>query len=382
MSVTTSPDSTKSAAPRPRNRRRGGGNPIGTYGLPVLTVVVFLLFAGLLPSTFPTAANMRAILVNQSIPAILALGATIPIVTGRFDLSIGYGIGLAHVLAMWLLVTHGVAWPVVFVLVLLGGLVVGLVNGALVEFAQIDSFIATLGTGSVLYALTGWITGGGRIVPGVGGLPTAFTNLTNSEFLGLPVTAWYVLIIVVLLWLTLEHLPAGRYLYVVGANPRAAELVGIRRSRVVIGAFVGSAVVTAFAGVLLAAQQQIGDPSAGQSYLLPAFVGALLGSTTLKPGRANAFGTLVAVAILAIGLSGLQQKGAAFWVTPLFNGLTLLAAVGLAGFASRRRQRAGAVVGAGSRPVSTTDAPGGPVGPQADDLDLTASHATSPHKEN
>jgi len=346
--ATTAAPATTTARPP----RRGGGNLVGSYGLPILAVAVFVLFAALLPSTFPTGANLRSILVNQSIPAILALGATIPIVTGRFDLSIGYGIGLAPVVAMWLLVTHGVPWPIVAVLVLAGGLVVGLVNGALVEFGQIDSFIATLGTGSVLYALTGWITGGGRIVPGIGGLPPAFTDLTNSTLLFLPVTFWYVLVIVAVLWLTLEYLPAGRYLYVVGANPRAADLVGIRRRRVVIGAFVGSAVVTAFAGVLLAAQQQIGDPSAGQSYLLPAFVGALLGSTTIKPGRANALGTLVSVAILAIGLSGLQQLGAAFWVTPLFNGLTLLAAVGLAGFASRRRQRAGVVAGAAGRPAA------------------------------
>lgn len=351
--MTTPTATTNSPVTAPaRPPRRGGGNVVGSYGLPILAVAVFVLFAVLLPSTFPTGGNLRSILVNQSIPAILALGATIPIVTGRFDLSIGYGIGLAHVVAMWLLVTHGVPWPVVAVVVLIGGVVVGLINGALVEFGQIDSFIATLGTGSVLYALTGWITGGGRIVPGIGGLPPAFTDLTNSELLFLPITFWYVLVIVVVLWLTLEYLPAGRYLYVVGANPRAADLVGIRRRRVVIGAFIGSGVVTAFAGVLLAAQQQIGDPSAGQSYLLPAFVGALLGSTTIKPGRANAIGTLVAVAILAIGLSGLQQLGAAFWVTPLFNGLTLLAAVGLAGFASRRRQRAGVVAGAAGRPTT------------------------------
>ncbi len=337
------------AAPR---GSRFGGSVVGTYGLPVLMVLIFALFALLLPSTFPTGTNLSAILTNQSIPAILALGATIPIVTGRFDLSIGYGIGLAHVVAMWLLAEKGVPWPLVCLLVIIGGIVVGLLNGVLVEFGQIDSFIATLGTGSVLYALTGWITGGGRIVPGPGGLPAAFTDLTNSYFLGLPITFFYVIILVVILWLTLEHLPLGRYLYVVGANPRAADLVGIPRRRIVIYAFIGSGVVTAIAGVLLAAQQQIGDPSAGSSYLLPAFVGALLGSTTIKPGRANAIGTLVAVAILAIGLSGLQQEGAAFWVTPLFNGLTLLAAVGLAGFASRRRQRAGAVVGAAARPTA------------------------------
>ena len=323
---------------------------IGVYGLLGLAVALFVLFAVLLPDTFPTGTNIRAILTNQSIPAILALGATIPIVTGRFDLSIGFGIGLAHVVAMWLIVTHGTPWPVVALLLILGGVTVGLINGALVEFAQIDSFIATLGTGSILYALTGWITGGARIVPGIHGLPVGFTNLTNSRFLTLPITFYYVVGLVVVLWLCLEHLPVGRYLYVVGANPRAAELVGISRRKIVILAFVGSGVVTAFAGVLLAAQQQIGDPSAGNSYLLPAFVGALLGSTTIKPGRANAVGTLVAVSILAIGLSGLQQKGAAFWVTPLFNGLTLLAAVGMAGYAARRRQRAGTAIGARGRP--------------------------------
>lgn len=343
--------------------RARAGFSVGSWGLPILTVVLFGVFALLLPDTFPTATNLRSILVNQSIPALLALGATIPIVTGRFDLSIGYGIGLAHVLAMWLIVDGGVSWPVAAVLVLLGGMVVGLVNGLLVEFAQIDSFIATLGTGSVLYALTGWITGGGRIVPGSAGLPLPFTYLTNSAFLGLPVTFWYVALLTVVLWFVLEHLPLGRHLYVVGANPRAAELVGIPRHRVIVYAFLGSAVVTAAAGVLLAAQQQIGDPSAGQSYLLPAFVGALLGSTTVRPGRANSFGTLVSVAILAIGLSGLQQEGAAFWVTPLFNGLTLLAAVGLAGFASRRRQRSGVstptpTAGSGPEPISIVSDPG------------------------
>jgi len=348
-----------------RGLNRAGGPLVGSYGLLVLTVLIFGLFALLLPDTFPTGTNIRAILTNQSIPALLALGATIPIVTGRFDLSIGYGIGLAHVVAMWLIVQHGLPWGAVFVIILGGGLLVGLINGALVEFAQIDSFIATLGTGSVLYALTGWITGGGRIVPGLHGLPPAFTDLTNSAFLGLPVTFWYVLAVGVALWICLEHLPIGRYLYVVGANPRAAELVGIRRRRVVVYAFMGSGVVTAFAGVLLAAQQQIGDPSAGSTYLLPAFVGALLGSTTIKPGRANAAGTLVAVAILAVGLSGLQQEGAAFWVTPLFNGLTLLAAVGLAGLASRRRQRAGAVVGAAARPDPPASDPSAPAGPSA-----------------
>ena len=315
---------------------------IGTYGLPLLAVLIFALFSILRPDTYPTASNLRAILSNQSIPALLSLGAMIPIVTAKFDLSMGYALGLSHVVVMYLLVHSKLSWILICAITILGAAVVGLINGLLVEFAQIDSFIATLGTGSVLYAFSGWITHGGRIVPPLKGLPHGFTNLMNAKVIGLPIGAIYILVLVLILLIVLEFLPAGRGLYVIGSNPRAAELIGIPKRRYVIIAFVSASAITGFAGCLLAAQQQIGNPSIGSEYLLPAFVGALLGSTTIRLGRANALGTLVAVAILAIGVSGIQQLGAEFWATPLFNGLTLLAAVGLAGYSARRRLKTGA----------------------------------------
>ncbi|MGW2597399.1 ABC transporter permease [Streptomyces klenkii] len=326
---------------RPAVRHRIG-HLVGAYGLLALTVLLFAAFSLTLPDTFPTLDNISAVLSNQSIPAMLALGATIPIATGKFDLSIGYGLGLAHVVMMRLLVAGHWPWPAACLVVVLGGAAVGAVNGAVVEFARIDSFIATLGTGSIMYAFTGWITGGARIVPGPGGLPAGFTALYDSRFLGLPVSAFYVLALTAVLWLLLERLPLGRYLYVIGSNTRAADLVGIPTRRYVTGAFTASGLVVGLAGVLLAAQQQTGNPSVGMDYLLPAFVGALLGSTAIRPGRANAPGTLVAVTVLAIGLAGIGQLGARFWVTPMFNGATLLIAVGLAGYAARRQLRHGA----------------------------------------
>ncbi|TMR90324.1 ABC transporter permease [Nonomuraea basaltis] len=325
-----------------RTRRRfSAGRLIGGWGLPALAVVLFAVFALALPDTFPTMDNLTGIIYAYSISAILAQGAMIPIVTGNFDLSIGYGLGLAHVMTLQLIVDAGWPWPQACLVMLAGGAVVGMINGFLVEFARIDSFIATLGTGSIMYAVTGWVTDGARIFPGPRGLPAAFTDLYYAKFLGLPVPAFYVLVLAAVLWIVLERLALGRCLYVIGSNPRAAELVGIPIRRYVILAFAGSGLVTAFAGILLAAQQQIGNPSIGLEYLLPAFVAALLGSTTIKPGRANPWGTLVAIAVLAIGLSGISQEGADFWVTPLFNGATLLIAVGLAGYAARRRTRAG-----------------------------------------
>ncbi|MFJ8016139.1 ABC transporter permease [Streptomyces sp. NPDC096339] len=317
-----------------------GHHLIGSYGLLALAVLLFAVFSGVLPDTFPTRDNVSSILSNQSIPALLALGVTLPIATGKFDLSVGYGLGLAHVLVMYLIVDAGTPWPMAALAVVLGGALVGALNGVIVEFARIDSLIATLGTGSIMYAFTGWLTDGSRIVPGPEGLPPAFTGLYDGRFLGLPLPAFYVAAAVAVLWTVLERLPLGRYMYVVGSNPRAAGILGIRTRRYSVYAFAGSGLVVGIAGVLLAAQQQIGNPSVGLDYLLPAFVGALLGSTTVRPGRANALGTLVAVGLLAVGLAGIGQLGAQFWATPLFNGCTLLLAVGLAGYASRRRLRA------------------------------------------
>ncbi|MFI9585468.1 ABC transporter permease [Streptomyces sp. NPDC052236] len=371
--MTTSPSpgsrrgwSGRSGQPRGPGRWGGpGGHLIGTYGLLALTALLFLVFSVALPRTFPTLDNISSILSSQSIPAILALGAMVPIVTGKFDLSIGYGLGLAHVMVMRLIVNDGWPWPLACLAVILGGTVVGILNGVVVEFARIDSLIATLGTGSMLYACSGWITDGGRIIPGPQGLPADFTHLYDSTFLGLPVSAFYALALAVALWLLLERLPLGRYLYVVGSNPRAADLVGVPTRKYSIYAFAGSGLIVGFAGVLLAAQQQIGNPSVGIDYLLPAFVGALLGSTAIKPGRPNAMGTLVAVAVLAVGLAGIGQLGAQFWATPLFNGGTLLIAVGLAGYAARRRLRTGATSATVAR-ESPTNPPAPPAAPTQD----------------
>lgn len=232
----------------PRRPHGPGAHLIGRYGLLALTALLFLIFSLALPRTFPTLDTVDAILSTQSIPAVLALAAMVPIVTGSFDLSLGYGLGLAHVMVMQLVVNNGWRWPLACLAVILGGAVVGVLNGVIVEFGRINSFIATLGTGSMLYAVTGWVTDGGRIVPGPQGLPIAFTDLYDSMFLGLPVPTFYVLGLAVVLWLVLERLPLGRYLYVIGSNRRAADLIGIPTRRYSVYAFTASGLIVGLAG--------------------------------------------------------------------------------------------------------------------------------------
>jgi ribose transport system permease protein len=310
------------------------GRLIPVYGLVILTLGLILLFSILLPNTFPTVLNVRSIVSDKAIIALLSLAAMIPMASGRIDLTVGYGIVLWHILAISLQTSYGFPWPVAVVVVLALGIITGFLNGLLVEVAKIDSFIATLGTGTVLYALALWHTGGRQVV---GVLPDGFYALNGTMLFGLPITGFYVLAIALCMWIVLEYLPIGRYLYAIGANPKAAALNGIPVRKFVIGAFVTSGLLAALTGVLLASKLRIGQASVGLEYLLPALVGAFLGSTTIKPGRVNVWGTLIGVIILAVGISGIQQFGGSFFVEPLFNGVTLLVAIGIAGYAQRKR---------------------------------------------
>ena len=154
-------------------------------------------------------------------------------------------------------------------------------NGILVEAAQIDSFIATLGTGTVLYAIALWRTGGKQMI---GALPAGFLSINARFVLGMPVTALYVLRLAIVLWLVTKRMPIGRQLYAHGASPKAAALNGIPVRRHVMLTFVISGFLTACTGVILASKLRIGQAGVGLEYLLLAPVGVFLGSTTIKPG--------------------------------------------------------------------------------------------------
>ncbi len=308
---------------------------ISSWGLLILLVALVLLFTALKPNTFPTAFTFTSVANNRSIYALAALAVMIPMTANQFDLSVAGMLGISQILAIGLQTEQHLPWWVACLIVLLIGVVVGIVNGIVVTRIHIHSFIATLGTGSILLGTLQWYTEGRQVV---GTVAPEFISLSGRVG-PVPFALLYVLIIGVVLWVTFEYLPFGRKLYVLGENPRAAELNGISAPHYVTIAFVMGGLVSAFAGLVLQAQLRVGQSTVGQEFLLPAFTGALLGATAIKPGRTNVWGTLIAVAILAVTVAGLNQLGAPFFVEPLFNGFMLIIAVGLSVTAARRRDR-------------------------------------------
>lgn len=323
-----------------RNNAAGGrrlSDIIATYGLAIVFVLVMVLFGILRPHTFFSSFNINTVLVGQSVTAMLALGEMVPLTTKQFDLSVGFHLGMAQILIIGLQVNQGLPWGLAALVVLLVAILVGAINGILVTRLGIDSFIATMGMGTLLYGVSNWYSGGQQIV--APNLADSFTNLT-AVLSHVPMPAIYVGIAAVTLWIVTERLPVGRNLYVIGSNPRAAELTGIRIGRYVTAAFVASGLIAGVAGIMLGSILQTGTPSVGPEYLLPAFAATLLGATSIHPGRVNVVGTLLAVLILAFSFSGVQQFGAAFYIQYFFNGGILIVAVGLSVYAAARRRRA------------------------------------------
>jgi ribose transport system permease protein len=325
--------------PKPGSQHARGRRSLATTlgldrfsGLYVLAALI-LIFALWVPSLFLTATNFRIIAGSQAITAMLALGLIVPVACGAFDLSISGTLGMGCCIVVWFQANgHGFILGIFAAVAF--GLLVGLVNALIVVKLHVDSFIATLGMGSILSAGTIWVTGGFQVANGIS---PHFTAIGQKQILGLPLPVYYMVILALILWWLLEYTPAGRYLYSVGGNPQAARLAGIRVGRITTGAFVVSGVVAAFAGVMLAAELGSSSPDVGVPYLLPAFSAVFLGATQIIPGRVNVLGTLIAIFLLATGVKGLQLAGAPGYINDLFNGLALIIAVALAVRATRRK---------------------------------------------
>ncbi len=313
--------------------REGLARVMSVYGLVVLLIALIGAFSLLRPDTFPTILTLRGILSTHGVVALLALGVMVPLATRQFDLSIGYVVALTNSLAIGFQIKSGISWEVAALMILAIGFAIGIVNGLVVAYARVDSFIATLGTGTVVFGIANWYTEGSSLS---GPLPSSFESL-SANWLGIPKVAYYVVAVALVLWIVFEYLPFGRYFYAVGSNTAAAELSGIDvRKRITI-AFAISGLLAAASGFLLGSQLQIGQTSTGPEYLLPVFAAVLLGSTTIRPGRVNVWGTVIAVLVLAVAIAGLQQLGLPFYVEYLFNGTMIVLAVGLAGYIGRRR---------------------------------------------
>lgn len=313
---------------------------LGRYSLLLLLAAIFAFFS-LYPETsetFLTTTNLRILVSNQVVPAVVALAALLPLVCNEFDLSVGAVCGLAAVfVASALSGTFGLHMGLVAGVVfgLLIGAAVGAANAVLVTRARVNGVIATLGTSTIVAGIVAQKTGGLAVVSNI---PASLTDFGSGNFLGVPTVAWALAAIAAAVYVLLEHTAFGRQCYALGANAEAAKLVGMRVRLIVGASFALAGLLAGVAGCIYVARAGGADPSVGPSFTLTALAAAFLSAAAIRPGRFNVGGTLVAIFFLAVLNNGLDLAGAPEYVSEYVNGVALIVGVALAVWLARRER--------------------------------------------
>ncbi len=303
------------------------------YALLGILIAIYLLCWLLIPE-FRSWRLTASMINSQSIILLLALTATIVLRTGGFDLSISQTMVASAALTI-VTTKAGLPLELAVVLAILLGAAVGAINALFVVVIGVDSFVTTLGSYSALAGLAYFVTNSSIVA----GVPDALTNAVRSQLLGIPLVTWYAWVLTAVVWFVYQRTPLGRYMLFVGGNPVAARLAGVPVRAVRFGAYLASGVLSALIGLVFLGYFGAVDPSVGGQYMLQPLAAAFLGTTAIVIGRFNAVGTLVALYLLIVGITGLQVLGAQTWVTNLFYGLALMIAVAAAKLAGRKRSR-------------------------------------------
>ena len=329
---TDSSDSGTTDSVAPSRAARGS---LERWALLIIFIVMIGVFAIAIPGTFTSYANIRVILNGQAVIAIAALALLIPLVGGRFDVSIGSIIGLSSITTASAMSHFELPAAVAMALGVVVGCVVGIVNGFFIAYLGVNSLIATLGTATIIVGLIQWYTGG---APVSSGIDPSLTSISVAQVLGVPLLAIIMTIAAVAIWYVLTQTVYGRQLTAIGVNLEASRLSGLPVRRHIFMSFVLSGSVAGVAGTLQLARQGSGDPSlGGVEFILPALAAVFLGATAFQPGRYNVPGTILGLFFVGVAVSGLSLLGAKPWVQPVFNGAIVLLAVAASQLATRRR---------------------------------------------
>lgn len=293
------------------------------WGTPLALALIVAAFAALSPDGFARGANLVNITQQMALLSIVAVGATLVMAVGEFDLSVSAMASWAGVAGVWAM-QAGWPWGAALALVLASCALVGMVSGVLVAGFAVPSFVATLAIGTMLGGATFWASGGATLF---GGLPEGFRALGRGGLGGVPTLTLWMLGAAAAAWVALERLEIGRRMRAIGGNARAALLAGVPVRRDVVAAFAMTAVLAGLAGLLLAARLGSAHPTGGGGFLLQAYAAVFVGQTAFRDGEANVAGTLVGAAIIAVVANGLTIQGVPAYLQDVLTGAIIIGAV-------------------------------------------------------
>nr|WP_241243285.1 ABC transporter permease [Yersinia enterocolitica] len=299
----------------------------------LLTVVALIALFGLASDNFLDPNNIINILRSIAIVTVIAIGVSISLSIGGFDLSVGSTASLANAIVVSLFVWYGFGTTGAIILTLLICTLVGLFNAFLIVVLKIPDMLATLASLFVIQGVAMTYSYGGSITQNMllpsgdmaeGVIPEIFSALGQ-----VPVIVLIMLAVTIVVQLYLSLTKHGRRMYAIGGNPEAARLAGIRTARYRVLAYVLSSLLAALGGILLASRIGSSQVNAGGGYLMDAVAAAYIGFSLAGSGKPNAFGTLIGAIILGVLQNGLVMLSVPYYAMDIIKGLVLALALAL-----------------------------------------------------
>jgi fructose transport system permease protein len=293
---------------------------------PYVALVLACAFFAVAADRFFTGPNLSLILQQVTVVGVIAIGQTLVILTAGIDLSCGMVMALGGIVMSKLAADVGLPTPVAVAAGVAATTLFGLVNGLLVTRIRLPSFIVTLGTYNIAFAITQLYSASQTVTD----LPPALTALGETFALGGTEVAFgtvLMLALYALAWFVLRETAAGRHVYAVGNNAEAARLVGIAAQRVLLAVYALAGALYGIASLLAVARTGVGDPSAGQTENLDAITAVVLGGTSLFGGRGIVLGSLLGALIVGVFRNGLTLMGVSSVYQVLVTGILVIVAV-------------------------------------------------------
>lgn len=298
-------------------------------------LIILLVVISIIAPRFLNIYNIGVIARQTSFVALVSLGQMLCLIGGAIDLSVGAVAGFTGILAALLMVKTPLDPYLCMLAGVLVGALIGFVNGILVTRLRLNAFIATLSmsfivTGAIMVVTEGWA------IPKV---PEKIHWLGKGSIGPVPIPLLITLLAGVLLSFMLNRTYIGRHIFAMGGNEEAAILVGIRVKRLKTLLFIISSTLSGMSGVIMVARLASGQPTIGQTWLLPSFTAPILGGTAMSGGVGSTFGTLLGAAIMGVIQNGIVMSGISVYWENVVVGVALVLAIFLDSLRTRARYR-------------------------------------------
>lgn len=288
-----------------------------------LLALVAILFGSLSPQ-YLTRTNISAILRHMSAEGLAGLGLTFVIVVRRFDLSFPGIASLGAMTTGWLIAQdHGLLVSIIGGIAV--GAVCGLLNGVAISLVRLPDIVTTIAMGSVTYGLSYIYSNGATISDNF--MESGILDINDRKILGLDAPIFFMIVLYALAWVVLHRSRFGRAFYATGENPRSAIFSGIRVRLYVMGAFILTAMLSVWAGILHCAEAGQADPSAGDGFLTPAFASVYLGAALF--GTASVPATFAGTLLISAMLNGFTLLSVPYYYSDAIISVVLIAAIAI-----------------------------------------------------